>query len=158
MGVLDMADITAAEPLLTRAERYLAGAFHPIPEEQIVAKAIQSSCSWIFALLRNAFICSVLQYLADASKSMTLQILAIVAWVALAGYCFSYINMWVLTPFHFVKHRRLGVFLDGLITLAVFLALSYAVFAATRFAVNEIAQGHAASRSNPPPSATSPRS
>jgi hypothetical protein len=68
MGVPDMADITAAEPLLARVESYLAGAFHPIPEEQVVAKAIQSSCSWIFALLRNAFICGVLQYLADASE------------------------------------------------------------------------------------------
>jgi hypothetical protein len=153
-----MADITAAEPLLARVERYLAGAFHPIPEEQVVAKAIQSSCTWIFALLRNAFICGVLQYLADASESVTLRILAIIAYVALAAYGLSYINMWVLTPFHFVKHRRLGVFLDAVIALAVFLSLSYAIFAGTRFAINEIAKGHAVSRSNPPPGATSPRS
>jgi hypothetical protein len=153
-----MADVTAAQPLLTRLESYLAGAFHPIPQERLVANAIQSSCSWILSLLRNAIVCGVLQYLADASGSMTLQILAIVAYVALAAYGLSYINMWVLTPFHFVKHRRLGVFLDAVIALAVFLSLSYAIFAGTRFAINEIAKGHAVSRSNPPPGATSPRS
>ena len=48
-----MADVTAAEPLLTRLESYLAGAFHPIPQERLVANAIQSSCSWILALLRD---------------------------------------------------------------------------------------------------------
>jgi hypothetical protein len=153
-----MADVTAAQPLLTRLENYLAGVFHPIPQERIVAQTIQSSCTWIFALLRNAFICGVLQYLADASGSMTLRILAIIAWIALAAYGLSYINMWVLTPFHFVKHKRLGVFLDGLIALAVFLLLSYAIFAGTRFAINEIAKGHAVSRSNPSQSSTSPRS
>jgi hypothetical protein len=151
-----MADV--AQPLLTRLENYLAGAFHPIPQERIVANAIQSSCTWIFALLRNAFICGVLQYLADASKSMTLQILAVIAWIALAAYALSYLNMWVLTPFHFVKHKRLGVFLDGLIALAVFLSLSYAILAGTRFAIGEIAKGHAASRGNPPHSSASPRS
>jgi hypothetical protein len=109
-------------------------------------------------LLRNAIVCGVLQYLADASGSMTLQILAIVAYLALAAYGLSYINMWVLTPFHFVKHRRVGAFLDGLATLAVVLSLSYAIFAGTLFAINEIAKGHAASRGNPPPSSTSPRS
>lgn len=153
-----MADVTAVEPLLTRVESYLAGAFHPIPQERVVANAIQSSCSWILSLLRNAIVCGVLQYLADASGSMTLQILAIVAYVALAAYALSYINMWVLTPFHFVKHKWLGVLLDGLTTLAVFLLLSYAIFAGTLFAINEIAKGHAASRGSPPPSSTAPRS
>jgi hypothetical protein len=67
-----MADVTAVEPLLTRLENYLAGAFHPIPQERLVANAIQSCCSWILTLLRNAIVCGVLQYLADASGSMTL--------------------------------------------------------------------------------------
>jgi hypothetical protein len=84
--------------------------------------------------------------------------LAIVAYVALAAYGLSYINMWVLTPLHVVKHKRLGVLLDGLTTLAVFLLLSYAIFAGTLFAINEIAKGHAASRGNPPHSSTVPRS
>ena len=54
--------------------------------------------------------------------------------------------------------KRLDVGLDGLTTLAVFLALSYAIFAGTLFAINEIAKGHAASRGNPPHSSTAPRS
>jgi hypothetical protein len=39
---------------------------------------------------------------------VTLQIFAVIAYVALAAYCLSYVNVWVLTPFHFVKHKRLG--------------------------------------------------
>ena len=81
-----------------------------------------------------------------------LQALAIVAYVALAAYCLSYVNMWVLTPFHFVKHKRLAFFLDALVTLAVLLSLGYAVLAGTRFAIDEIAKGHAASRSSAPQS------
>ena len=37
----------------------------------------------------NAFICGVLQYLADASGSIALQVFAIIAYVALAAYCLS---------------------------------------------------------------------
>ena len=140
---------SAARLLLARLETYLAGVFHPIPQERVVTGAIQSFYGWFFPFLRNAFICGVLQYLADASGSMTLQVLAIVAYVALAAYCLSYINIWVLTPFHFVKHKRLAFLLDGLVTLAVLLSLGYAILAGTSFAIDEIAKGHAASRGNP---------
>jgi hypothetical protein len=138
----------AAKRLLAGFESYLAGIFHPLPEERVVTGAIQSVYNWFFPFLRNAFICGVLQYLADASGSVMLQALAIVAYVALAAYCLSYVNMWVLTPFHFVKHKRLAFFLDALVTLAVLLSLGYAVLAGTRFAIDEIAKGHAASRSS----------
>jgi hypothetical protein len=79
---------------------------------------------------------------------VTLQIFAIVAYVALAAYCLSYINVWAVTPFHFVKHKRLALVLDGLVTLAVLVSLGYAIFAGTLYGINEIAKGHAASRSN----------
>src|SRR4051794_11785903 len=118
--------------------------------ERVVAGAIQSFYTWFFAFLRNAFICGVLQYLADASGSVTLQVFAIIAYVALAAYCLSYVNVWVLTPFHFVKHKRLGFWLDALVTLAVLLSLGYAILAGTSFAIDEIAKGHAASRTNAP--------
>jgi hypothetical protein len=62
----------------------------------------------------------------------------------------SYVNVWVLTPFHFVKHKRLGFWLDALVTLAVLLSLGYAILAGTSFAIDEIAKGHAASRTNAP--------
>ena len=139
-----MTSISAAKPLLTRVETYLAGVFHPLPEERVIAGTIQS----FFPLLRNAVICGALQYFADASGSMTLQILAIIGYVVLAAYCFSYINMWVLTPFHFMKHKRLGSWLDGLVTLAVLLSLGYAIWTGTVFAIDEIAKGHAATRSS----------
>jgi hypothetical protein len=138
----------AANRLLVRFETYLAGVFHPLPQERVVTGAIQSVYAWFFPFLRNAFICGVLQYLADASGSGMLQALAVVAYVALAAYCLSYVNMWVLTPFHFVKHKRLGFALDALVTLAVLISLGYAILAGTRFAIDEIAKGHAASRSS----------
>ncbi|HEY7666064.1 MAG TPA: hypothetical protein VH934_23340 [Xanthobacteraceae bacterium] len=134
--------------LLTRFERYLAGVFHPLPEERLIAGMIQSFYGWFFPFLRNAFICGVLKYLADASGSVTLQVFAIVAYVALGAYCLSHVNMWAVTPFHFVKHKRLAFWLDGLVTLAVLISLGYAIFATTRFAIDEIAKGHAASRSS----------
>ena len=87
-----MTSISAAKRLLTRVETYLAGVFHPFPQERI--------------------------------------------------------NMWVLTPFHFMKHKRLGSWLDGLVTLAVLLSLGYAIWSGTVFAIDEIAKGHAASRSS----------
>ena len=143
-----MTTIAVAKGLLARFESYLAGVFHPLPQERVVTGAIQSVYAWFFPFLRNAFICGVLQYLADASGSVTLQALAIVAYVALAAYCLSYVNMWVLTPFHFVEHKRLAFALDALVTLAVLLSLGYAILAGTRFAIDEIAKGHALSRSS----------
>ena len=151
-----MTSINTARLLLIRFETYLAGIFHPIPEERVVAGLIQSFYGWFFPFLRNAFICGVLQYLADASGSVTLQIFAIIAYVALATYCLSYVNMWAVTPFHFVKHRRLGRLLDGLATLTILLSLGYAILAGTQFAIDEIARGHAASRSNAPRSSAPP--
>ena len=93
-----MTSISAAKRLRTRVETYLAGVFHPFPEERVIAGTIQSFYGWFFPLLRNAVICGALQYFADASGSMTLQILAIIGYIALAAYCFSYINMWVARP------------------------------------------------------------
>jgi hypothetical protein len=61
---------SAAKPLLGRFETYLAGVFHPVPQERVIAGAIQSFYGWFFAFLRNAFICGVLQYLADASGAL----------------------------------------------------------------------------------------
>jgi hypothetical protein len=87
---------------------------------------------------------------------MTLEALAIIAYVVLVGYCLSYIIAGALTPFHFVKHRRLGVLLDALVTLAVLSSLGYAIFLGTRFAIDEIARGHVASRSIAPHSSPGP--
>jgi hypothetical protein len=143
-----MTAISAAQRLLVRVETYLAGVFHPSPEERVIAGTIQSFYGWFFALLRNAFICGALQYFAEKSGSMTLKTLVIIGYVVLAAYCLSYINLWVLTPFHFVKHKRLGTWLDGLLTLAVLLSLGYAIWKGTGFAIDEIAKGHAASRGN----------
>ena len=158
-----MTAIGAAQRLLVRVETYLAGVFHPSPEERVIAGTIRSFYGWFFALLRNAFICGALQYFAGRSGSLTLQILVIIGYIVLAAYCFSYINIWVLTPFHFVKHKRLGTWLDGLLTLAVLLLLGYAIWKGTVFAIDEIAKGHAASRGNAshnspgPPSTVVPR-
>jgi hypothetical protein len=73
-----MTSISAAKRLRTRVETYLAGVLHPFPEERVIAGTIQSFYGWFFPLLRNAVICGALQYFADASGSMTLQILAII--------------------------------------------------------------------------------
>jgi hypothetical protein len=142
--------INPAKPLLTRVEAYLAGVVHPFPEERVIAGTVRSFYEWFFGLLRNAVICGGLQYFADTTGSLTLQILAIVAYILLAAYCFSSINFWVLTPFHFVKHKQLASWLDGLVTLAVLLLLGYAIWAGTKFAIGEITRGHAASHSNAP--------
>src|ERR1700730_4983958 len=88
-----MTSISAAQHLRTRVETYLAGVFHPFPEERVIAGTIQSFYGWFFPLLRNAVICGALQYFADASGSVTLQILAIIGYVVLAAYCFSYIHV-----------------------------------------------------------------
>src|SRR5262245_49717410 len=143
-----MTGTAAANGLLARFENYLEGVFHPFPQERVITGAIQSVYTWFFAFLRNAFICGVLQYLADASGSVTLKALAVVAYLALLAYCLSYVNMWVLTPFHFVKHKWVAFWLDALVTLAVLLLLGYAVWAGTSFAIDEIAKGHVASRSS----------
>ena len=90
---------SAAKPLFGRSETYLAGVFHPVPQERVIAGAVQSFYGWFFAFLRNAFICGVLQYLADASGSIALQVFAIIAYVALAAYCLSYVNVWVSPRF-----------------------------------------------------------
>jgi hypothetical protein len=151
-----MTYISAAKLRFTRFENYLAGVFHPIPEEQVLAGVIQSVYGWVFPFLRNAFICGVLKYLADASASVMLQTLAIIAYGVLVAYCFSYVIAGALTPFHFVKYRRLGVLLDGLVTLAVLSFLGYAIFVGTRFTIDEIARGHVESRSNAPRSSPGP--
>src|SRR5262249_1611567 len=61
-----------------------------------------------------------------------------------------------LTPFHFVKYRRIGVLLDWLVTLAVLSSLGYAILVGTRFAIDEIARGHVPSRSSAPHSPPGP--
>jgi hypothetical protein len=143
-----MAFISAAKLLSVRFENYLTGVFHPIPAERVIAGIIQSIYGWFFTWLRNALICGLLQYLAHASESTMLKILAIAAYVTLVAYCVFSINMWVLTPFHFVKHKRLGLLLDGVVTLALLSLTVYAIFGGIWFAINEIEKGHTAVHSN----------
>jgi hypothetical protein len=148
--------VSSGKVLLTRFEDYLKGALHPIPEEAVVAKTVQSFFSWFFSLLRNALICGLLQYLSDVSGSIPLKLLAIISYIMLATYCLSYINIGVLTPFHFVKHKRLGNLLDGLVTIGMILSVISVIGGGMWFSINEIAKGHAASRINPPRHSTSP--
>jgi hypothetical protein len=148
--------INPAKPLFTRVETYLAGAFHPFPEERVIAGTIQSFSGWFFGLLRNAVICGALRYFADTTGSMLLYILATIGYLVLAVYCFSYMMYGVLTPFHFVKHKQLASWLDWLVTLAVLLLLGYAIWKGTTFAIDEIAKGHAASHGNAPPNSPGP--
>src|SRR5262249_1064955 len=56
-----MTSISAAKRLRTRVETYLAGVFHPFPEERVIAGTIQSFYGWFFPLLRNAVICGSLR-------------------------------------------------------------------------------------------------
>src|SRR5215469_6958899 len=44
-----MTSISAANRLRTRVETYLAGVFHPFPEERIIAGTIQSFYGWFFS-------------------------------------------------------------------------------------------------------------
>src|SRR5262245_62890592 len=98
-----MTGTASAYGLLARFENYLAGVFHPFPQERVITGAIQSVYTWFFAFLRNAVICGVLQYLADASGSVMLQVLAIIAYVALEAYCVYSVNMWELPQLLFVR-------------------------------------------------------
>ena len=50
-----MTSITTARPLLTRFETYLAGAFHPIPHERVVAGMVQSFYGWFFSFCATHF-------------------------------------------------------------------------------------------------------
>jgi hypothetical protein len=136
--------------LLSRLENYLKGAYRPIPEGVAIAQIARSLLDWFFAFLRNATICGFLQYIADVSESIPLIILANIAYLALVVYLLSYIHIGVLTPFHFVKHKRLGSVLDGLVTLAVLLSVIYGIFGGMRFSINEIAKGHTASHVGSP--------
>jgi hypothetical protein len=137
--------VGSGKPLVAQLENYLRSAFHPVPQEAAIAQTIQALFVWLFALLRNMVICGFLQYLADVSGSIPLQIFSVIAYVAITVYCLSYIATGVLTPFHFVKHKRLGSFLDGLVTLVIMLLVMYAIFGGMWFSINEIAKGHAAS-------------
>ena len=42
---------SAARLLLSRFETYLAGVFHPVPQERVVTGAIQSFYGWFFPFL-----------------------------------------------------------------------------------------------------------
>jgi hypothetical protein len=150
-----MTSFGAAKLMLTHFEDYLRGVFHPIPEERIVAGLLQSFSEWLFTFLRNASLCGLLWYLADQSESLLLPILAISAYVVLLVYCLSYINWYVLTPFHFVKHKRLGLFLDGVATVGVIILLGSAIWGGTHLAISAFSKGHTASHTSTPGDASS---
>jgi hypothetical protein len=135
-----------------RFQNYLAGIAHPVPEEQVLAKMAQSFYRWIFDLLRSGVIAGGLQYFGDTTGSLTLKILWIAAYVALAGYCLSYIT-WMFTPFHFVRDKRLGWYLNVLATLVVVVPIWGIVLLGLPYTINEIAHSQAATHSS---STTSP--
>ena len=60
---------SAANSLLARFETYLAGVFHPVPQERVVAGAIQSFYTWFShfsATHSSAVSCSILRTRAGA--------------------------------------------------------------------------------------------
>jgi hypothetical protein len=136
--------VGSARPFAVQLESYLRSTFHT--REAAVAPAIQALFVWFFSLLRNIVVCGFLQYLADVSGSIPLKIFSITAYVAIAVYCISYVPMRVFTPFHFVKHKRISVVLDGFVTLAIMLPVMFLILGGMWFSINEIAKGHAASR------------
>jgi hypothetical protein len=64
-----MTSISAAKRVLTRVETYLAGVFHPFPEERVIAGTIQSSTGGFFRFCGTQLFaapCSILQTRAGA--------------------------------------------------------------------------------------------
>jgi hypothetical protein len=66
-----MTSISAAERLLTRVETYLAGVFHPFPEERVIAGNIQSFYGGFFCFCGTQLFAapySILQTRAGAGR------------------------------------------------------------------------------------------
>ncbi len=128
-----------------RFQTYLAGVAHPVPKEQVFAKMMQSLYRWIFDLLRSAVIAGGLQYFGDITGSPTLRILAFAAYIALLIYCLAHFTTWMFTPFHLLKNKRLGWYLNVLATGVIVVPLWGVVLVGLPFAINEIANSQAAS-------------
>jgi hypothetical protein len=132
---------------------FLAEIMHHNPEEQVLAKVVQSSCRWIFDFLRNAVIAGGLQYFSDTTGSTTLRVLAYVAYANLVVYCLSYLIPWVFTPFDVVKTKRIGWYGNGLATMIIVGILCFVVLWVLPGTIREIANSQAASHSSTIPPA-----
>jgi hypothetical protein len=86
-------------------------------------------------------IAGVLKYLSDRSGSWVLWIASEIAFLALLMYCLSYVNTWMLRPFHFLKNQKLGFALDAIITLLIVIPLWFGVVRGVPLAIEAVAHG-----------------
>jgi hypothetical protein len=82
---------------------------------------------WIFELFRNAMIAGVLKYLSDRSSSWLLWLASEIAFAALLFYCLSYVNSWMLRPFHPLKNKQIAFWLNFVVTLCFSIPFWFAV-------------------------------
>jgi hypothetical protein len=99
---------------------------------------IRKACKWFLDLLQNLIVVGVIQYMAQKSGNVWIKALSMISYIALYGYCASYVQMW---------SARVDIGKSPAVRVAVFISVSVMLAAvligvsiATTRVVDEIAK------------------
>jgi len=106
------------------------------------AERARSLAKWVFDFLRNLLIVGVLKYFAVKTESTAINLVADIAFLFFWVYCFSYLSIWSVYPFHFLKNKFLANLLDATANIMVFIFLYLVTLDLLTTVVNELAKAN----------------
>lgn len=105
-------------------QTYLKEAFTIHERALTISKSVRALIRWFFELLRNLVVVSGILFLSIKTQSKFLEYIALAGLFLLAAYTWTYLDVWIVRPFHGLKNQRLGMWLDIILFLIVVVGLS----------------------------------
>jgi hypothetical protein len=142
--VNSLPDKTRFEEQFPRVFSYLKGLVQfDSPAATVFTLSLRQFTRWFFDLMRNALIAGALQYISQKTHSIPLQYISRAAYLLLLIYCTSYVQTWMLRPFHPMSNQRLARWLDIGVNIVIILPLVFIVSFSVPEAIRVIAESQA---------------
>jgi hypothetical protein len=106
------------------------------------AQVVRRLVKWIFDFLRNVMIAGLILYLGIKNHNETLKNFSYGAIALLFVYLWSYLDFWLLSPFHGMQNVKIARVLNGAVQLVIIVGLSVISLVLITKLIEEIAFGY----------------
>lgn len=127
---------------ISKLRRYIHNCVDFNQRQNEIEQSVRNRVKWIFDYTRNLMTVGVLIFLGKVSHSQTLMVVGWVGSGLLWAFLMSYFEPITIRPFHLVKNRKLGEWLDIVFFFAILVPLGVALQYGVHSVANQIADAY----------------
>lgn len=114
-----------------RISEYLKHSFSYSAKQKEIEVVVRERVKWVFDLARNTMIVGAILFLGRAVESSLLTTLGYIGCGLIFTYIMTYLEPLNFRPFHFIKNKKIGLWMDFITNILIFvpfgLALNFGV-------------------------------